>query len=239
MTRATPAPGRWDAPTRASFAELLSWLPRAANPVPALVAVAGALALVWWQWQYLESLDRRLWLVREGSVMVVLGVLYLLDDPARRSTAAAVTTLRRRTTVTLAVAAAVIAGAFAVLVAVASLRGDMGAAVGGLAVEVATVATAGAAITLLLQRTQDLDEPATAGAMTVLALLAVVPVVALRWPLLVAPGPEWAAAHMRWAVVTGAAVLTLVWVTRDPATTLRGIVRAAGSRPVAVGAVSR
>jgi hypothetical protein len=239
MTRDKQASGRWDAPPRPSFAELLSWVPRAVNPVPAVVAVAGALALLGWQWQDLWSSDRRLWLVREGSVMVVLGVLYLLDDPARRCTAAAVTTLRRRTTVTLVVATAVIAGAFAVLVAVASLRGDMGSVLGGVAVEVAAVATVGLAVTLLLQRTQDLDEPATPGALTVLALLALVPVVDLRWPLLVDPGPEWPAAHLRWAAVAAGAVLTLVWVTRDPVTTLRGTVRRVVSSSATVSPVAR
>jgi hypothetical protein len=238
MTGALEAVGRRSAGSHPGFGVLLRWVPRAGHPAPVGAAAVGAVAFVAWSWRDLETLDRRLWMVRLGCVMVVLGALYLLDDPGRRSTEAAVTTHRRRTAVRLVAVAGITAAAFVVLATLASLRGGMGTVLGGVAVEVAAVATVGVVVTLWLQRTRDLDEPATPGAMTLLALLAVVPVVDLRWPLLADPGPQWPAAHLRWAAVACAAAVTLVWVTRDPATTLRGLVRTLLSRPLP-GSVGR
>jgi len=211
---------------------LVALTPRLGHPWPVVGSLGAAVLLVAVRWDGLGSLVARLNVVRTCCVLLVLGVVFLFDDVSRGSTAASVVTLRRRTGARLVVAATLVAVGFAAASAVVAMQGTLGPVLLGLALEVAGYASLGALLTLGVQRRADVDEPGTAGGLLLLAFLAGQLVLTPRWPMLVGPGPQWPAAHIRWAALLLVTLGGLAWVTRDPARrTARAWVAGAG-RPV-------
>jgi len=198
----------------ATFPRLLSWAPLA------VAAVASGL-LVAWRWSSLTSQGSGLLVMRSVVLLLVLGGVFLLDDPSWSSTESMPLPQRWRVGLRLAVLAlttGVLAGSLWLLVASRSL---IGSAAGGVLLEGSAVLLVAAAIALALRRGWGLDEPAQAAGVGVLLLVLVVPVVEPRWPMLVAPGPDWGDAHRRWAGLAVAAASVLVASLRDPASRWR------------------
>jgi hypothetical protein len=89
--------------------------------------------------------------------------------------------------------------------------------VGALSVEAAAVLAVGLALAGGLARWRDLDDPGVVAGPAVLCLGLLAWQLPPRVALLVLPGPQWTAAHARWAAVLGAALVVAVLSVRDPA----------------------
>jgi len=93
----------------------------------------------------------------------------------------------------------------------------LGAAWPGLALELTMIEVVALAVTLGLQRWGDIAEPGQFGALGVaLAFLGAV-VANNFWPIFTTPGPEWGAAHLRWAATGVVGAVVAVGALRDPA----------------------
>lgn len=186
-----------------------------------------SLALVAWQWGRLEGQPLRgLELTRIALLVLVAGSLTMLDDPSRTVAEAVPVELRWRVGERVAAMLGwlVPAGGLVAWLVVGRVGlgpDGLGPAQPGLLVEAATVLVLGVAVVLLMQRRFAIDEPGQYAApvllMLPLALLLADAVTGGRWPLLVPPGPQWDAAHERWAALLVLGTLAVGVLTRDPA----------------------
>ena len=185
-------------------------LRRAVRWEPALAGCAAAVALLVWR----HDTPAPLALLRGLSLVVVLGVLFVLDDPAARIVEATPVAWRYRLTLRVVVALVIAGPTFLALGAVLAPAVGIGAGVG---VEVATVLAIGLAGAAIAFRYWAVDEPGLATAPIVLGFVGALALVPPRWTLIVVPGPQWPAAHVRWAGVLLAAAVLVVLASRDPA----------------------
>jgi hypothetical protein len=155
---------------------------------------------------------------RALGLLLALGGGYALDDGAAVTLQASPYGLARRVGLRIGAAVAVIAPLWTVMLAgrlpraPAAERWTLGL---GLTVELAA-ALAGVWAVAAWGRRHGVDQP---GLITSPVLLASV-FVALsfsRAPMVVGPGPQWTAAHLRWSGVLAGAACLLVAATRDPA----------------------
>jgi len=113
--------------------------------------------------------------------------------------------------------AVALAVALAPATVVALMHLDTGSTVLGVMLEVCVLVVLTASAALVLQRQFGISEPAQFMVLMVVGFAMAAQLLGQRWPLLVPPGPQWAAAHWRWAGVLVAGLLVLVWQLRDPA----------------------
>jgi len=185
-------------------------LRRAIRWEPAVAGCAAAGALLAWR----HDTPAPLGLLRGLSLAVVLGVLFVLDDPAARMIEAAPMPWRYRLTLRVLVALGIAGPAFLALGAVLAPDVGIGAGVG---LEVATVLAIGLAGAAVAFRFWEVDAPGLVTAPIVLGFLGGLALVPPRWALIVVPGPQWPAAHLRWAGVLIAAAVLVALASRDPA----------------------
>lgn len=191
---------------------LLVWWPSAAAGGAVLVM------LVWQSGSAVAPPERTLLMVRLGLLAVVVGSLSLLDDASRTSTLAVPLCLRWRLGVRVGAMLTVVVPPAGLLLA--ALPPELRPVRSGLAIELAGVLALGLATSLFMQTRRGVDEPSPYASLVLLLLpvvaLVLQPVLSRRWQLLVEPGPEWDAAHLRWLVVLGLALLAVVRLSRDP-----------------------
>ena len=149
----------------------------------------------------------------------MLGVLFVLDDPAARIIEATPVSWRYRLTLRALVALMIAGPAFLALDAVLAPGVGIGVGVGVEAATVLAIGLVGAAVAF---RYWDVCEPGLVTAPIVLGFVGALAFVPARWALVVGPGPQWPAAHLRWAGVLLAAAGLLVAASRDPAAHRRG-----------------
>lgn len=192
------------------YPSLLSWGVAAAS-------IAAATALAAWRRGDLEGTDSALWLLRIAGLVVAAGTVGVLDDASRNVTQAVAFPTWARTGLRMLVAAALfVAGCLPALVLVQTAV-PLGAAWPGLALELTMIEVVALAVTLGLQRWGDIAEPGQFGALGVaLAFLGAV-VANNFWPIFTTPGPEWGAAHLRWAATGVVGAVVAVGALRDPA----------------------
>ena len=198
-------------------------LRRAVRWEPAAVGCVAGAALLAWRHDAAAPVD----VLRGVSLVVVLGLLFVLDDQAARTVAAVPVMWRHRLALRLLVALAIAGPAFVVLCGVLMPGASTGSGAG---LEVATLLCVGMAAAAVAFRYFGVDEPGlVAGPVTlgVVGLLAFVPT---RWALLVTPGPDWAAAHLRWAGLLVVAAALLLVASRDPGARRRAVRGAAAAR---------
>ncbi|WP_051735439.1 hypothetical protein [Streptomyces sp. NRRL B-3229] len=160
-------------------------------------------------------------LLRAAALVFALGLAFLLDDPARRLTTPVPTRRWARTGLRVALVTPVAAvwWTAALLLVPAQSRPP----VGPVTLEAgATAALALAAASVVVRFTEE-PEPGASVAAGLLTLALLAPaLVPSRWALFVPVGdPAWAAAHVRWAVVLTAALVTAVACAPEPVRSLR------------------
>ena len=152
------------------------------------------------------------------GLVLALGSGFVLDDAAASTLQASPYGLARRVWLRIGCAVAVIAPLWAVLLArllpSAPTTGRLTLGF-GLTVELAAALAFVWAVAAWARR-RGIDDPGVITAPALLALLFLA-VALQRAPMLVGPGPQWTAAHLRWAVVLAGAAALLGAATRDPA----------------------
>jgi hypothetical protein len=87
----------------------------------------------------------------------------------------------------------------------------------GLLLEVIALGALTSGVALLLQRRWRFFEPAQFVVFIVLIVGLYEQLTVGRWPLLAAPGGQWADAHWRWVAIGAGGLVLLAWQLRDPA----------------------
>lgn len=185
---------------------------------PSVGAVVLAAVLVAWQTDDLADPGTGMTVLRGVAALLALGAAFLLDDAAADTLASSPTSLAWRRSSRLVVVALLAGVPWALAVAWVSARAE-GLPVAGLTVEFAAVLAVSLAAAAGIARWTDNRDPGVLAAPVTLGLLLAITRLPQRWTLLAGPGPAWAAAHQRWAVVLAAAVLVLLWCNLDPART--------------------
>jgi len=196
---------------------LTPYTPRLTRWPMLLAGIAGSWLVVWWRAGDVTTPDGAVWLMRSVSALAAVAVVFALDDPSidtTRSLPASRGVLMRLRFVMGAVALAV---ALAPATVVALMHLDTGSTVLGVMLEVCVLVVLTASAALVLQRQFGISEPAQFMVLMVVGFAMAAQLLGQRWPLLVPPGPQWAAAHWRWAGVLVVGLLVLVWQLRDPA----------------------
>ncbi|WP_336298809.1 ABC transporter [Streptomyces cinnabarinus] len=188
-------------------------------PWPALgTGAAVGLLVAWMSRLYAENFDPWLALntLRTAALAFALGLAFVLDDPARHTTAAVPVPRFVRQGLRLALVApvAVLWWTAAVLLVPAELRPPVGA----------TTLEAGAACALALagaaawiRRSQEPEPGVSVAAAVLTAAVLAGLLLPDDWKLFVAADdPAWDAAHGRWGVLLGAAVVGWTIWAREP-----------------------
>jgi len=156
-----------------------------------------------------------LWLLRAASVLLAVGVAYVLDDAAAAFTGSSPTRLGIRRAVPVAVVLTATAAAWAALLAYGAVVATEPVPAAGLTVELAALLALALALAALYGGVA--AGPALVVAVLVMARLPE------RWSLFGgSPGDAtWSAAHQRWVLLLVVAFTTVVWTSRDPASRRR------------------
>jgi hypothetical protein len=149
--------------------------------------------------------------LRVVGLLLALGSGYALDDAAAVTLHASPYPLARRTGLRLAATAAFVIAVWVTVLAWYH-RWDLGL---GLTVELAAALAVTWAVAAWGRR-HGFDQPGLATTPALLAALLLAASIP-RAPMLVGPGPDWAAAHLRWSGVLAAAAGALMIALRDPA----------------------
>ncbi|MEP7054907.1 MAG: hypothetical protein ABI912_06635 [Actinomycetota bacterium] len=171
-------------------------------------------ALLAWKHRPLQSEPSALWLVRGAALLLTVGALPILDDPAARQIAAVPLSLARRSAIRLTAIAGI------VFVPVSALAAWSSVSVGDVLIETTAIVSIACSASMLFIKSWDLPEPSMIVSVAFLPLSLLL----LRLPtplaLLVGPGPAWNPAHQRWSVVLCLGVWALSLALRDPAATM-------------------
>jgi hypothetical protein len=178
--------------------------------VPASAGALTALLFVW-KHQQLQSPDSALTVVRVCALLLTLGALPLLDDPAARQVAAL--------PVSLAVRCAIRLAGFVVLVflPVTALAAWSSLPMGALLLETSSIVALACAASIVMTRSTDHSEPSSIVSVALLPLPLVLGMLPAAAALVVPQGPQWTPAHQRWSVLLAVGIVTLTLALRDPA----------------------
>jgi hypothetical protein len=193
-----------------------------------MTATAGALTLLLLTWKHeqLESPTTAVSLVRGAALLLAIGALPLLDDPAARQVAAV--------PVSLAVRCAIRLVGFLVLVflPVAALAAWSSLPVGALLLETSAVVALACAASIMMTRSTEHSEPSNIVSVALLPLPLVLGMLPAAVALVVPQGPQWTPAHQRWSVLFAVGIATLAFALRDPAARIFGRSERGRSGPV-------
>lgn len=185
------------------------------QPVPA-AAVVAALVL-WWRSDRPPTAGDAVWMPRIVSLLLAVALSFALDDSTRTSLGGVPTPPWWRATVRLVVAGLPALVAWAVVLVWVDHRVGGGVPVGGLCLEAAALASVSVAAAAALARWRDITEPGAVVGPVVLVGSLLLLQLPSRFALAVTPGPEWAGAHRRWAVLLALALVVTAAALRDPA----------------------
>jgi len=170
-----------------------------------------------WKQTAIDSQLAALWSLRGVMLVLVMSSLFLLDDASANLVESVVFPHWIRTGLRV-LAIVVLVSAGGVLSALLVREGVVTSKVGaGLALETACLVLLGVAIALSLQRRRGIVEPGQFAALGVLLSALAAHLLGARWPMLVNPGPDWSAAHLRWLAVLAVALAVVAMCLRDPA----------------------
>ena len=184
----------------------------------------GPVALGWllaglvlaWRGDDVSDAGSAVLLLRLVAVLLALGVVSLLDDAAADVLAPAPLPLAWRRGARLALAA--IAVAVPWTVALLWIRpGQYGVGAAALTLECATITALGLAVSSGVARWSDAVDPGLAAGPALIGAVLLALALPERWALVASPGAGWRDAHLRWAVLLGAALAAAAWSIRDPA----------------------
>lgn len=214
-----------NARTRRRAGPLLGTFPRLLNWWPVAAALVAVVVVVGWKWSLLDELPAALWLLRGIAVLLVLGCVFLYDDPSWVLADASPTTRRERVGPRIVVVMTTTVLTMLLLLAVIRGRAPVGSLSMSLAVgmfiEFLTLGLIGTALAVSLRRWLGYAEPGQFAAAGLAMFLVSLSMIQQRWPLLAAPGPEWTDAHRRWLALAVVAGCVIAVALRDPAARLR------------------
>jgi fluoroquinolone transport system permease protein len=200
------------------FPPLLRPLRDALRWQPVVGATALAAVLLVWNAGDLDEAGTALMVLRGVAVLLALGAAFLLDDAAADTLACSPTSLAwRRTSCLLATAALTGVPWAAALFTTQSLGTEL--PVAALTLEFGALLGLALAAAAGLARWADAREPGVVAVPLTVGLVLASFRLPERWALMVGPGPAWAAAHQRWALLLAAALLVVAAATRDRART--------------------
>jgi hypothetical protein len=185
------------------------------QPVPAAVVVAAL--VLWWRSDRPPTAGDAVWMPRMVALLLAVALSFALDDRTRTTLGGVPAPPWWRAAVRLVVAGVPALVAWVVALVWVDHRVDVGVPVAGLCLEAATLAAVAVAASAALARWRDIPEPGAVVAPAVLVSSLVLLQLPPRFALAVSPGPEWAAAHRRWAVLLAVAVVVVTAALRDPA----------------------
>jgi fluoroquinolone transport system permease protein len=217
MTRSAAAAATRHGARLAVTAELARTgaLRRAIRWEPAVAGcVIAALVVVWRQGEVPAAA-----LLRVASLIVLLGLAFVLDDPAARLLDAVPTPWRYRFGLRVIVASGIAAGAFAAACGV--VRPDLRGGV-GVALEAATTLGIGLLAAVAALRYWGVAEPGVAAGPVIVGFVVMLNALPSSWAMFSDTGPQWAGAHLRWTAMLVVAVVLLVGASSDPARRRRG-----------------
>jgi hypothetical protein len=208
---------RSTAPRTVVVAALVRVYPRLLRWQPIVGAAAMIVAVFVWRYDAVKSPTSAVWLLRLVGLALVAGSVFLLDDASSGITSSSPTPQRLRAGLRLLLMSGVVGVGMLLAIIVIDQRVPVAGWWGGVELEVATMTCVGATFSLTLQRWRGIAEPGQFAGVAVVAGLLVANMVGVRWPLLTPPGPEWGAAHQRWAVLMLLAGAAVIVNLRDPA----------------------
>jgi hypothetical protein len=181
------------------------------------VAAAGIAAVILGvRRDHLGQSAQAITVLRVTALLLAVGVAFALDDRSRRTVQSVPSPAWWRAVGQASVALVPAVAAWLAALGWVSTRTD-DLPVLGLSLEAAALVTVGLALAAGLVRWRDLVDPGTvAGPVLVVSglMLAELPA---RLALMVAPGPAWTAAHLRWLALLVAAGAVVLLAVRDPA----------------------
>jgi len=201
------------------FGELFRLYPKLLRWTPALAASLTVVLLLVWKEGALGSTEAGVWMLRAAGLIMAVGTVFLLDDPSSNITNSSPTPLRVRSGARLLLVCMAVSVGCLPATVLTSQRVSLAGEWLGVVLEIAAMIGVAAAFSLTMQRWLGLSEPGQFAGVGVVATLVGAQLVGARWPMLVGPGPQWEAAHLRWAIVLLLAVLVVVLQLRDPAAT--------------------
>ena len=198
-------------------------LVRAVRWQPVIAAGLCSGAVLWWQDARTTAEGNAVWLLRVVALLLAVALAFALDDRSRVTLAAVPTPQWWRSGVRL-----VVAGLPAALVwggALAWVEHLSGGAVPGraLTLEMAALAAFALAVAGGLARWRDQLEPGLLVGPILVGAGLLIPQLPRQVALAVQPGPDWAAAHLRWSALLAVTTAVLAASWRDPAA--RSLVR--------------
>ncbi|MEU1041961.1 ABC transporter [Streptomyces sp. NPDC005551] len=155
-------------------------------------------------------------LLRAAMLACALGLVFLLDDPARHTTAAVPARRPLRTGLRVVLVAPLAAAWWAAALALVPEAGRP--PVGAVSLEAAAVAVLALAAAAAGVRLSDEAAPGTAAAVAVLVTAIAAPLlVPHRWsPFVSVTDDRWSAAHHQWALLLAAGAVAWVTCVREP-----------------------
>jgi hypothetical protein len=186
-------------------------------------ACALVIGLLLWKHTRLQSPASALWLVRGAALLLTLGALPLLDDPAARQVAAVPLPLAMRSAIRLAGFVPLVFAPVTALALWSQLP------VRGLLLETSTIVLLSCAASVVITRSTDHSEPSTLVSLGLLPLPAVLVLLPQSTALVVPEGEQWVSAHQRWAGLLALGIVALTFALRDPAA--RCVLRLVGRQP--------
>jgi hypothetical protein len=176
-------------------------------------AIAVGLVLVILAWQRPDLTDPAVALAvtRAAGVVLVVGCLALLDDAGFSQVAAVPAQLWSRGLPRIVAMVGLVLGPVLAIAWVTDLPWR------GVVIEVAALLALGIASTVVLRVRAGHLEPSVPVFVLLLVLSGALVAVPPRYQLWVQPGPDWADAHRRWAVLLVGATAVAAYALRDPA----------------------
>lgn len=193
---------------------------RAVRWPPLIGASMLSIWLLVWQVPGADTSDATLGLLRRAALLLAIGAAFAFDDAAAAVTSAAPRTLAQRLTVRAGLVCVPAIALWSVAIFVVETFGSTAlpaSAVAGVSGECACALVGGLAIAASLRRLGGIAEPGQFAGPALVAVSLGLLFVPVRWQFIGDIGPQWTAAHQRWAFLGLVVVAALVLATRDPA----------------------
>ena len=183
---------------------------------PTVAGAAIAAVLLGIRRDHLGHPAQAITVLRVVALLLAVGVAFALDDRSRRTVQSVPSPAWWRVVGQASVALVPAVSAWVAALGWVSTRTD-DLPVPGLSLEAAALVAVGLALAAGLVRWRDLVDPGTVAGPVLLVSGLMIAQLPERVALMVAPGPAWPAAHLRWSALLVAAGAVVLLAVRDPA----------------------
>jgi hypothetical protein len=183
---------------------------------PTVAAAAIATMVLAVRRDHLGQSAQAVLVLRVVALLLAVGMAFALDDRSRRTVQSVPSPAWWRAAGQASVALVPAVVAWVAAVGWVSTRtGDL--PVLGLSLEAAALVAVGLALAAGLVRWRDVLDPGTVAGPVLVVSALMIEQLPERFALVVGPGPDWTAAHLRWAALMAAAAAVTLLAVRDPA----------------------